>query len=157
MPFALSNRRVRIPSTGQLFGTGWLPPVIDPRDYTPDHAKLKPLIAEFEDRLKAHGSTALQVQPTSLDLRPWCSHTDTANRWHGVWHGGSACAANTQGLSRPFGQFWGRMTPSGAEFLKFHRDVTDKYDSWRPRNGMRIVERWKPPDVNQLLRAQCDR
>ena len=75
-------------------------------------------------------------------------YMDTANRWHGVWHGGSPCAANTQGLSSPFGQFCGRLTPAGEEFLKFHRDATDTYDSWRRRNGMPIVERWKPPGVH---------
>lgn len=75
-------------------------------------------------------------------------YMDTANRWHGIWHVGSACAAHTQGLSSPFGQFCGRLTNPGEEFLKFHRDATDTYDSWRRRNGMPIVERWKPPGVH---------
>jgi hypothetical protein len=75
-------------------------------------------------------------------------YMDAANRWHGVWHGPSPCAANTQGLDSPFGQFCGRRTPSGEEFLKFHRDVTNTYDSWRRRNSMPIVERWKPPGVH---------
>ncbi len=73
MPFALSNRRIRIPSTGQVVGTGWLPPVVDPRDYTPDHPNLKPLISRLEDKLKARRSTVMQAPPTSVDLRPWCS------------------------------------------------------------------------------------
>src|SRR6266511_3894050 len=75
-------------------------------------------------------------------------YMDTANQWHRIWHGPSACAANPQGLDSPFGQFCGRMTPSGEEFLRFHRDVTDTYDNWRRRNGMPIVERWKPAGVH---------
>ncbi len=34
MPFSLSSRKVRLATTGQTVGTGWLPPVFDPRDYT---------------------------------------------------------------------------------------------------------------------------
>ncbi len=75
-------------------------------------------------------------------------YMDTANHWHRIWHLGTSCAANTQGLDSPFGQFCGRLTPSGEEFLRFHRDATDTYDRWRRRNGMPVVERWKPPGVH---------
>ena len=37
MPYTLRNQRVSIPSSGKVFGTGWLPPMYDPRDYTDDH------------------------------------------------------------------------------------------------------------------------
>lgn len=75
-------------------------------------------------------------------------YMDTANHWHRIWHLGAPCGANTQGLNSPFGQFCGRLTPSGEEFLKFHRDVTDTYDNWRRRNGMPVVDRWKPAGVH---------
>ncbi|MFY9610619.1 MAG: hypothetical protein WAU45_18665, partial [Blastocatellia bacterium] len=74
-------------------------------------------------------------------------YMDTANRWHTVWHGGGACAANTPGLDSPFGQFCGRRNQPG-EFLKFHRDVLNTYDNWRMRAGMPKVERWKPAGVH---------
>ncbi|MEK6815781.1 MAG: C1 family peptidase [Nitrospirota bacterium] len=73
MPFALTNRRVRIPSTGEVFGTGWLPPVIDPRDYTAEHPRLKPIMDKVAEKLKARKSAALQAPPPSVDLRPSCS------------------------------------------------------------------------------------
>ncbi len=73
MPFVLSNRRVRIPRTGEVFGTGWLPPVFDPRDYAPDHPQLKSLMDRLDAQLKSRKSTALQAPPPSVDLRPWCS------------------------------------------------------------------------------------
>jgi hypothetical protein len=75
-------------------------------------------------------------------------YMDTANHWHRIWHLGTSCGANTQGLNSPFGQFCGRMTPAGEEFLRFHRDATDTYDNWRRRNGMPIVASWKPPGVH---------
>ena len=73
MPFALSNRHARIPRTGEVFGTGWLPPVLDPRDYATDHPRLKPLVERLEAQLKSRKSNALQAPPPSVDLRPWCS------------------------------------------------------------------------------------
>src|SRR2546425_8409449 len=73
MPFALKNRRVLLPSTGQLVGTGWLPPTIDPRDFTSRHPDLKPIMERLSQGLKASKSKALQASPPSVDLRSWCS------------------------------------------------------------------------------------
>lgn len=73
MPFTLANRRVRVPSTGQVFGTGWLPPMFDPRDYPADHPKIKPMADTLAARLKALRRKALGAPPKSTDLRKWCS------------------------------------------------------------------------------------
>ena len=73
MAFTLSNRKVRLASTGERVGTGWLPPMIDPRDYTAKHSKIAPILSTLSTRLKARKSKALQAPPSSMDLRPWCS------------------------------------------------------------------------------------
>jgi len=56
-----------------MVGTGWLPPVLDPRDYTPDHAKLEPEMKRLAEQLTLRKSKALQAPPPSVDLRKWCS------------------------------------------------------------------------------------
>lgn len=66
MAFNLSNRTLRLPGSGKVVGTGWLPPTIDPRDYTEEHAKIKPMALKFTQR-------APQALPPSVDLRAWCS------------------------------------------------------------------------------------
>lgn len=48
-------------------GMGWLPDYPDFRDYTPEHATIKPMLA------KVKVATPLKVVPTSVDLRAWCS------------------------------------------------------------------------------------
>jgi hypothetical protein len=53
MPTGLSPTCIRLLSTGELVGTGWLPPMIDPRDYTASHPKIQPMIAVLKDRAKA--------------------------------------------------------------------------------------------------------
>ena len=73
MPYILGNRVVQIDGTGQRVGTGWVPPMIDPRDYTDDHPKIAPIVKKLEANLKAHKSKAMTAPPTSVDLRPWCS------------------------------------------------------------------------------------
>jgi len=73
MPFTLANRHVRIPSTGQVFGTGWLPPMLDPRDYLADHPKIKPMTDKLAARLKALRPKSAKAVPTATDLRRWCS------------------------------------------------------------------------------------
>lgn len=74
-------------------------------------------------------------------------YMDTGNHWHRIWHLGTACAGDTQGLNSPFGQFCGRRGSPG-EFLKFHRDALATYDLWRRRSGMPIVDSWKPSSVH---------
>jgi C1A family cysteine protease len=76
MPFTLTNQKILVPSTGQVVGTGWLPPMYDPRDYTPNHEKIEPIRSKLCDKLHKHKPRALAPPPTapsSVDLRPWCS------------------------------------------------------------------------------------
>lgn len=61
---------VRLPDSGRLVGTGWLPPLPDMRDYT----EAKPEIAKLVKKLglpKTKKETA--DLPASVDLRQWCS------------------------------------------------------------------------------------
>ena len=72
MPYPLANQRIRLPRSGREVGTGWLAPMVDPRDYAPDHprvlASLGRLAKTVERRLAAPKSV-----PASVDLRSWCS------------------------------------------------------------------------------------
>jgi C1A family cysteine protease len=74
MPYALKNRRVSIPSTKKVYGTGWLPPMYDPRDFTADHQKIEPVNKRLDERLKARKAKVLQALPATVDLRQWCSN-----------------------------------------------------------------------------------
>ncbi len=61
-------KKVRIPETGEIVGTGWLLPLPDLRDYTVDH----PEIVEMVKKLGI-SRTKAQKLPPNVDLRPWCS------------------------------------------------------------------------------------
>lgn len=69
MPRGLSPDKVWLRQTGERVGTGWLPPMLDPRDYTAEHPKVKPAV----DKLKARAPRAMQTPPATVDLRRWCS------------------------------------------------------------------------------------
>jgi C1A family cysteine protease len=69
MPTVMKPAVITLPSTGQRVGTGWLPPMVDPRDYTDGHPKLSKEIA----KLREHASQKLQAPAGKVDLRPWCS------------------------------------------------------------------------------------
>ena len=61
---------VEIPDTGERFGTGWLPPLPDLRDYTeeqPDTAKMNKKLGISPIK------KAVPSLPTKVDLRRWCS------------------------------------------------------------------------------------
>lgn len=74
MPFTLTNRMIRLADSGQLVGTGWLPPMLDPRDFTPSHPAVQPLLEKLSRKRKEHGPKRLkQARPAAVDLRPWCS------------------------------------------------------------------------------------
>jgi C1A family cysteine protease len=73
MPYALRNQKILVPSTGRTQGTGWLPPVYDPRDYTPTAPQLAAVRDRLQEKLKKHKVTAFSAPPTSVDLRQWCS------------------------------------------------------------------------------------
>jgi C1A family cysteine protease len=80
MPLTLSNQLVALPSTGQLVGTGWLPPTIDPRDFTdesPEIAEVKEVLATRQTGRKAK---ALAAPPEAVDLREWCSPIENQRR-----------------------------------------------------------------------------
>ncbi len=67
----LGNVKVRIPETGATVGTGWLPPTVDPRDYTVESPAIGNLTKKQGIRVGAH--TAI---PTAVDLRLWCSEIE---------------------------------------------------------------------------------
>ncbi len=73
MPYSLRSRRAILPNTKNVFGTGWLPPMYDPRDYIASHPKVKPIIKRLDERFKALKIKKLQAPPNSIDLRQWCS------------------------------------------------------------------------------------
>ncbi len=53
----------------KICGMGWLRDLPDFRDYTPEHKKIKPLLA----KIKMASSSAPASLPSSVDLRAWCS------------------------------------------------------------------------------------
>jgi C1A family cysteine protease len=66
-------KKVVLP-TGELVGTGWLPPIADVGAYTPEHEDTRPMrnIKEMSRKLKIPlGSRA--ALPPRVDLRSWCS------------------------------------------------------------------------------------
>jgi len=64
----LHNRVVQVPSLKASFGTGWLPPVYDRRDYTDE----SPAVADITRKLGAAKARAAAA-PASVDLRANCS------------------------------------------------------------------------------------
>jgi C1A family cysteine protease len=64
---SILNKKILLHGVNSPVGTGWLPPVPDLRDYTRDHAEIKPL----NEKLKL-GKKNPEL-PASVDLRQWCS------------------------------------------------------------------------------------
>ena len=73
MQLSLLNRRANLDASGKIRGTGWLPPSLDPRDFTPENRELEPVISRLNAQLKAHAPKTLTAPPASVDLRAWCS------------------------------------------------------------------------------------
>ena len=73
MPLTLVNRPAVIPSIQQVRGTGWLPPPVDPRDFTAEAPAIADVRTVLETKLEQHRPEALAAPPVSVDLRPWCS------------------------------------------------------------------------------------
>jgi C1A family cysteine protease len=61
---------VTIPETGELVGTGWLPPVPDMRDFTDEHAKVSPILKGVKF---GSGGPAAPLLPHRWDNRDHCS------------------------------------------------------------------------------------
>jgi len=80
MPWTLNQRTVLVPSIDRRLGTGWLPPTIDPRDFTDANEKIKPVTDVLAQRLETRKSKALTAPPTSADLRQWCSPVENQGR-----------------------------------------------------------------------------
>jgi C1A family cysteine protease len=66
----LKPRKVQIPDLNVSFGTGWLPPIYDPRDYTDTHPEVAQIVKELKIPPKDPVKLTL---PASVDLRPFCS------------------------------------------------------------------------------------
>lgn len=64
--YAMYNK-VELPENTGTFGTGWLPPMPDLRDYSVEHEKIKGLGKKLGIRDE---TTTI---PESVNLRPWCS------------------------------------------------------------------------------------
>lgn len=64
----LFNRPASIAETGESFGTGWLPPLPDLRDYSAEHPTIAALANQFR-----RGRTKAPSAPAAVDLRPGCS------------------------------------------------------------------------------------
>jgi len=69
---AATYEKVKIPETGEIFGTGWLPPLPDLRDYTEESAQI-PRAAEKLGIPPSKTEPAAVGLPGSVDLRNWCS------------------------------------------------------------------------------------
>lgn len=69
------NQLVEDPEKDQTYCTGWLPPLPDLRDYTPETPIIKELSNKLNitnEKLKAT-SKGLKALPTKVDLRAYCS------------------------------------------------------------------------------------
>ncbi|WP_421723382.1 C1 family peptidase [Bauldia sp.] len=73
MPYTLSNCTIQPAGAGHMVGTGWVPPMVDPRDFTDSHPKIAPIVKELSKNLGKRKTKALRSPPRSVDLRPWCS------------------------------------------------------------------------------------
>lgn len=62
-------KQAEISETGGTFGTGWIPPLPDFRDYSEEN----PEIADLARKLKISPTRRPLKLPNKADLRPWCS------------------------------------------------------------------------------------
>ena len=70
----LTNRKVMLAGMSQPKGTGWLPPVYNPRVLRARDAQVKPLLNTVKGRLTAKKkSKTLTAPPPTVDLRAWCT------------------------------------------------------------------------------------
>jgi C1A family cysteine protease len=65
--------KVLIEETGELMGTGWIPPMPDLRDYTEEHESIAPMLEKAGIK---PGEMPGSV-PRKVDLRQWCSPVES--------------------------------------------------------------------------------
>ncbi|MFC1866201.1 C1 family peptidase [Chloroflexota bacterium] len=65
--FSLAMQKVEIPQLGRKFGTGWIPPFADGRDYVAEDKR----VTGITDRLGKITPSA--IIPSQINLSPWCS------------------------------------------------------------------------------------
>lgn len=70
---AAVGNSVVIPELGQSFGTGWLPPIPDMRDYTEEHPEVASLRQELGISPMGRGVQLRDALPAAVDLRIHCS------------------------------------------------------------------------------------
>lgn len=68
----LQHKKIRLPGVAAPVGTGWLPPVLDRRDYTESHPAVAPLLPRLK-LPQQHGASLAAPLPAAVDLRPWCT------------------------------------------------------------------------------------
>jgi C1A family cysteine protease len=73
MPYILANRTIQPAGTDQRVGTGWVPPMFDPRDYTDENPKIAPIVKRLSGNVKGRKSKGPGAAPPTADLRFWCS------------------------------------------------------------------------------------
>ena len=101
-------RDVLLTRTSEIVGTGWLPPMPDLRDYTPE----SPVIAEMSQQLGVTDAVGgLKATPPTVDLRAWCSPVENQGAL-------GSCTANAA-----VGGFdnWGRRRCLGPGVLRPQR------------------------------------
>jgi C1A family cysteine protease len=68
------NQKIINPATGELTGTGWLPPRPDLRDYTENHKEIQNILKNAKPgTLNTERGTLNSKQSSVVDLRKWCS------------------------------------------------------------------------------------
>src|SRR5439155_19847477 len=70
MPTTLRPNKIQVPKTDTAVGTGWLPPVIDRRDYTELHPQIVAMAQKLS--LPKKGKEKFGT-PATVDLRTWCA------------------------------------------------------------------------------------
>ena len=63
-------KKVEIPETGEIVGTGWLPPLPDFRDYTEEHPEIAPMAKKLDI---SPTKKPKELLPKEIDLRKWFS------------------------------------------------------------------------------------
>lgn len=66
-------KHVEIPGLNEVFGTGWVPPLPDLRDYTEAHPEISDMVKKMGLSADPRKSPAL---PPKMDLRQWCSDVE---------------------------------------------------------------------------------